>query len=273
MYHHTEVIWGRSIVSITGPFFCKVCKFFGALMVNSIADGTGIALMRLFYTKYPGIIRIFGEKLIAWSIIFVEVVIHIISSFLVFLPKVRMQTVESICLGKSAFMESVLFDITPRTRYDTLPYIMLSSTVILTCVQFIIYVTICVHCYFHDRGMRLLIRPNVIRARHRTNVIDLTGHFLHFIFDLIIPIVSITGIALLSTSTRLFFNLLMLSSYGLFGFLQIIIAVQLRRELMLLLESVFFVPKIMQVLRFLNFLGILNSIHTKVVSVRTRYYM
>ena len=48
----------------------------------------------------------------------------------------------------------------------------------------LIYALIFSHLYKHDKSMRVILSEQAIKKRTNKNVIKLSGHFIHFVYEI-----------------------------------------------------------------------------------------
>ena len=109
---------------------------------------------------------------------------------------------------------------------------MASSGIALVILEFTIYTSICRFLYKHNKSMRPILSEDVVKKRLRSNVVDLTGHMVTFIIEIIMLVVAAKGsIVGLPPDLKFLSRCLFICSYGVLGALHIGLSSQLREDL------------------------------------------
>ena len=104
----------------------------------------------------------------------------------------------------------------------------------------LIYALIFSHLHMHNKSMAMILPEQTIRKRHRKNVIELSGHFAHFLYEMLVTLtfgLSVSVDAYTRNNSRLLGILLALCR-GFMCALQIAISQNLTRELIATVNQV-----------------------------------
>ena len=108
--------------------------------------GTGAALIRLLYVKYPLIIQ--GKEL--QSVVVVMAMCIVLTSSIAYpfyiLP-VRQQRPDDICLGRSREFNLVLYDYVSPNQEPREMQLLVLILVVNTIIELVIYISICKYLY------------------------------------------------------------------------------------------------------------------------------
>ena len=107
--------------------------------------------------------------------------------------------------------------------------------------------------------MKSILPDSTLRKRHKKTAIDLFGHILSFATDNLVPVLAYIGPQFLPASdlTKLVLYALMPSTYGIYGFFQILISKALQKELLKLLDAFFLLPCLYRILAFFAYIGMI----------------
>ena len=128
-------------------------------------------------------------------------------------------------------MDRVLYEMTSRQERQAavrLAVVSLGFPIILSEVA--MYVMICAFLIKHDKMMMLVLDALVIRGRIRKNVIDLFGHIVNFVIELLLLVFAAVGSYWMPTNMKFVSRCLSMSSYGILGAFHICFSPVLRRE-------------------------------------------
>ena len=188
---------------------------------------------------------------------------------------IRQQRYDDICLGRSREFNLVLYDyISPNKEPIEIRLLCLILGMI-TIVELAMYASICKYLYHHDISMTSILPDSTLRKRHKKNAIDLFGHILSFATDNLVPVLAFIGPQFLPASdlTKVILYALMPSTYGIYGFCQIVLSKALRKELLKLLDLIFLFPCLYKFLGFLAYIGLIAPYHAQSVSSLRNNYM
>ena len=230
-------------------------------------------MLRLLYIKYP--LTIQGKELQTAAVLMS--ICLLLTSVLEYPWKVlpiRQQRTDDICLGRSREFNLVLYDyVSPNQEPRGIQLVVLILMVI-TIVELAMYISICKHLYDHDISMKSMLPDATLRKRHKKNAIDLFGHILSFATDNLVPVLAYIGPQFLPASdlTKLILYALMPSTYGIYGFFQILISKALQKELLKLLDALFLLPCLYKILAFFAYVGLISPHHAQsVTNFRNNY--
>ena len=230
--------------------------------------------MRLMFIKYPLIIQ--GKEFIsAVSIMSVSLVAAPFLAHTSYTSPIRQQKIDDVCIGRSREMNLVLYDYVSQNQEPRAQQVLMLAVVIITSVEFAMYVSICIHLYSHDKSMKSLLPATTLKKRNKQNAIDLFGHILSFVIDNLFPFICAVNVAILPASdlTKNLLYALALSTYGIYSFCQILISETLKKELMNLLDALFLLPCIYQSLGFFAYIGLIRPNHAQSISNMRNNYL
>ena len=152
------------------------------------------------------------------------------------------QDLESLCLGRPSDLDKVLFDISSsggKTRFERaavkLTLVGLGYPIVMS--EVIMYAQICVFLIQHDKTMALVLPAGEVRGRIRKNVIDLSGHVINFLIEILMLVLAALGTFWMPINMRNVARCLFMSSYGILGAFHISFSPVLRRELSRLIRQ------------------------------------
>ena len=104
----------------------------------------------------------------------------------------------------------------------------------------LIYALIFSHLHKHDKSMAMILPEQTIKKRHRKNVIELSGHFAHFLYEMLVTLtfgLSVSVEAYTRNNSRLL-GILLAVCRGFMCAIQIAISQNLTRELIATVNQV-----------------------------------
>ena len=145
-------------------------------IITSYLGGAAIAMVRLIHIKYQWILRKFGKF---WTVMCLEAL--------------QVACISGITYGryhKLQRKEALLQDCFPAIEIDDrigqrYLFMVLGSLLLLTVMEFFIYLSIFYYLYKHNLSMHLVTSEKNMKKDIRKNAIDLSTHFLHFITEIV----------------------------------------------------------------------------------------
>ena len=234
------VITKQPMVLYTGITFCQIAMPTATVgIVHGFFGGTGIALMRIIFIKFPSKVTI-GQMTIALLISFTTLTLSASATYIWITSPKLAPDLEAVCLGRSYEMHRVIFHIKSdqsviyEQRIITRGLVGLGLLLLMT--ELAIYTSIYKFLDHHDKNMRIVLSENIINQRKRKNVIDLTGHSLNFAFEMFSLVISI-GFPWIPTKHRWVFRCYYMGIYGLLSMMHIAFSKPLKRDCILMWEK------------------------------------
>lgn len=230
------ILMGNPVVEYFGSWFCEA--MFVSMIYSAFAavtGGAGIALMRLLYIKNATAIANGASYKYTLSTILVISyrTALTLTGLWVSAPQPTV-TLQSFCHGKPTIMMQVLYDITYTQSHSwmtlTIPKLTIGLFFIFCSSEIYMYWSIYQHLSQHDKTMQGLLSNEVLKKRRKKNVIQLTGHFSHFVLEM--AAICIAGLSTINTrdTSRMMAVFTVFAVYGLNGMTQICLSATLREE-------------------------------------------
>ena len=228
----------------SGETFCRFSQGVATVgVVHSYVGGTGIALMRLLFIKYPTRMP-FGETATALMLTVVTLAVTSVASYVWIVSPRRSQDLASMCMGRPFELDLALFHIAiGPTSVKGVPKS--PGIVAVICVGFgfvlaeiAIYLAIFRYLIAHNKMMKLVLAEDVVKRRVRKNVIDCGGHTINFFIEMMLLVCSLVGLSWMTSHQKLAATCFSYSVYGILGAFHIGYSAQLRQEFLKLLKTV-----------------------------------
>ena len=147
----------------------KVITMF--FVTSLLFGGFGISLMRLLYVRGGGIIQCFGERKVAGCIFGFTQLIIFVTTYLF----IQNHSDDSFAICN---VSKPVFTFSP---YQAVPIFAFG-----TMLELAMYISIGHFIYQQNKAMKEFLSVDGFKRRRRENAISFTGHFVHFIFELLI---------------------------------------------------------------------------------------
>ena len=120
--------------------------------------------------------------------------------------------------------------------------------------------------------MKTLLPDSTIRKRNRQNGLDLLGHMLSCSLDVVfLCLALIGGASIRSQFGRMILHACIVSTFGMEGFLQILVFGKIREQIFLLFTKFLLFNKLFKVLSVLNHFGQCVSVYRFTIKWKTKY--
>ena len=227
------------------------------------------------FIKHPMIIRGNEFKTVV-VVLTLSLVVTPLMVYPVYTFPIRQQRIDDICIGRSRELNIILYDFNSANQEPRVVQLVVLVGIVISMVEFFMYAKICIYLNDHNRAMKSILPDSTLRKRHEQNVIDLFGNILSFATDNIFPVLCYINIQILPVSdlTKNILYAFALSTYGMYGFCQILISMTLKKELLNLLDALLLLPCIFKVLGFFAYVGLIRPQHAHSMNnLRNRYLL
>ena len=141
-------------------------------------------MMRYLYIRHPNVL-ILGEHLTATLLLTLTISVTVIQTYLWSISVQANNTIINFCLGRPDILQHILFDYHGLQATNE-PRLVMGVCVMFIMTEIIIYILIFAFLYKHDKGMSLLLPERTIKQRNHKNVIELSGHFMMFVYKMLV---------------------------------------------------------------------------------------
>ena len=186
-------------------------------MSKNIYFFLGIAGLRMIYIRFPLLVETkFREFVISYIILASTLVLAGISTVIMVVVPKKAVDLASLCLDASWDMEVATGGIGGDSA---LRLGVVLFGVVLVLLQLYFYLSIFNFLSHHNQSMVNILPANTIAKRRRTNVVNLTGNVLTFVYDMILMAMTVVVNRWLPDAIRQHMRYLFLSPYGMSGVL------------------------------------------------------
>jgi len=246
---------GRPVVHYFGKGYCEAFNYLSTMsMIASATGGAGISLMRLLYVQLRT--KTLKYRLGVYRVMMTLVVVFdggalVMALFWVSAPQPT-RVLPSFCYGLPVGLQHVVHDFSATASggggdgvdassssspdfWSLVPEIIVGLVLLMSTAEMVMYGVLYNYLYQHDKSMRHLLTEKSIKTRHKRNAIAVTGHFIHFVCETLVTIITAASTYYNRDSTRFYAILVIVGQYGLNGVIQILLSAPLLQELSLMI--------------------------------------
>ena len=169
----------RAIFS--GETFCRASQVVTTVgVIHSYVGGTGIALMRLLFIKYP--LRMpFEPMTTALMITGTTVTTTLVASYFWHVSPKTSLGLASICLGTPEKLDLAIYHISLGSAKPTTILLLVCIGFGFVLVELAIYVILCIHLIQQNKLVRLVLEESTIKKRNRQIFVKFWSNFVNFV--------------------------------------------------------------------------------------------
>ena len=224
------------------------------------------------YIKYSNLVGINNITLVGLITLSVCLILALVNSYLLFALPSKNPNTADICMGMPYPMKLVWYNYVSANHKPTVVLAILAIGMLFTITELAIYLDICRTLYAHDQSMKWLLPQNALVQRNKKNALNLAGHMFSFLLDSLLMVMATLNTHVIQSNTaKLVVPILALSHFGINPLVVTLLSKTLRNELLILMDRIFLIPQVTKLLRFLNLLGMFQSLTRKIVSFRSTY--